>query len=108
MEKELPKGMLLQIAHSQITNSSRIIHKGPAIITGLEVSGKGGDVECNLYDGESVSGDLKAKILAVNKTTTEWSLTHPVDFDKGIYIKVSSDKCWVTVCYIPESWKKFV
>lgn len=100
--------VLLTIAHAELTNLNRIIHKGPCLITGFSVTGLGGAGDAYLYDGESANEPLKCVVSVISGTTFHWDLTHPVDFDKGIYVETSTDKIHVTVCYIPESWKDFV
>jgi len=106
---EMPKSILLHPAHAQCITSSRIIHKGPCLITGFSVTGDGAGGGAKLYDGENNLGELKANIRVVAETTFEWDLTHPVDFDKGIYVELNvAGKTYVTICYIPESWKAFI
>jgi len=95
-------------AHAELTNTSRVIHRGPCLVTGFVVTAAGANGLADLYDGENVLGDHKSRIAAIDSTTFEWDLTHPVDFDKGIFIAVNADTTFVTVCYIPESWKDFV
>jgi len=78
-------------------------------VTGFSVTGDGAGGGAKLYDGESNLGELKANVRVIAETTFEWDLTHPVDFDKGIYIEVNVvGKTYVTICYIPESWKAFI
>lgn len=78
-------------------------------MTGFSVTGDGAAGGAKLYDGESNLGQLKARVMVLNGTTFEWDLTHPVDFDKGIYIEINVvTKTYVTICYIPESWKEFI
>jgi len=102
------KGTLLHPAHAEITNASRVIHKGPCLVTGFCVAGDGAAGVANLYDGENDLGEHKCRITVLDSTTFEWSLTHPVDFDKGIYIDVNAATTFAMVSYIPESWKDFV
>lgn len=94
-------------AHAELTNVSRVIHKGPCLITGFSVAGDGAAGVANLYDGENALGEHKCRVAVLDSTTFEWNLTHPVDFDKGIYIDVNAATTFVTICYIPESWKDF-
>lgn len=106
---EMPQKILLHPAHAQCIVSSQIIHKGPCLITGFCVTADGAGGGAKLYDGESNLGELKARVLAINGTTFAWELPNPVDFDKGIYIEINvSGTTYVTVCYIPESWKEFI
>ncbi len=101
------KQMSCHISHAELTHVSRIIHKGPCIVTGFSVCGAGNLGTADLYDGENDLGKHKCKVRVLNGTTFNWPLVHPVDFDKGIYIKVSLETIYVTICYIPESWKDF-
>ena len=101
------KEMSCHISHSELTHVSRCIHKGPCLITGFSVTGHAADGVADLYDGVSDKGDHKCKVSVISKTTFVWTITHPVDFDKGIYIKVAEETTYVTICYIPESWKDF-
>lgn len=95
------------VSHAELTHVSRIIHKGPCLITGFVVTGYGGTALADLYDGESANGEHKCRIQTLANTSFDWPIVHPVDFDKGIYIAVSGEHVYVTVCYIPESWKDF-
>ena len=73
-------------------------------MTGFSVTGDGAAGGAKLYDGESARGSLKVNIKVLAETTFEWDLTHPVDFDKGIFIVVNVvGTTYVTICYIPES-----
>lgn len=101
------KQMSCHISHAELVHSSRVVHKGPCLITGFSVAGSGGAGEADLYDGESVNGEHKCRINVLANTSFPWPITHPVDFDKGIYIAVSGEHVYVTICYIPESWKDF-
>jgi len=101
-------GRILCHAHAELTNASKIIHKGPCLITGFMVAGVGADGTVDLYDGESAKGEHKSTVVVLNGTTFFWTMVHPVDFDNGIYIAVHQATTYVTICYIPESRKDFV
>lgn len=103
----LPTERFCHISHAELTHVSRIIHKGPCLITGFSVAASGANGTADLYDGESASGQHKCRVAVLANTTFPWPIVHPVDFDKGIYIAVSNEDVYVTICYIPESWKKF-
>lgn len=106
---EVPNAKLvMHPAHAQLTNKSRIIHKGPCLVTAFSVAGAGADGTADIYDGESTSGEHKCRVSVLNGTTFHWCLPNPVDFDKGLYIAVNAATTYVTVCFIPESWKKFI
>lgn len=105
---EPKKDISKQIAHAELTHVSRCIHKGPCLITGFSVAAFGAAGTADLYDGESASGVHKCRASAIPNTTFSWPITHPIDFDKGIYVEVTVDTMYVTVCYIPESWKAFI
>ncbi len=100
--------MVCHIAHAELTHISRIIHKGPCLITGFSVTGYGAAGSADLYDGESASGRHICRISVIANTTFDWPIVHPVDFDKGIFVYVAEETTYVTVCYIPESWKDFI
>lgn len=104
----IENGVVLHPAHAQLTNTSRIIHRGPCLVTAFSVAGDGAAGEADIYDGESDRGEHKCKVTVPNGTTFHWCLPNPVDFDKGIYIEVNAATTFVTVCYIPESWKHFI
>ena len=99
--------MQCSVSHAELTHVSRIIHKGPCLVTGFVVSGHGAAGTADIYDGESDAGEHKCRIKVISNTSFPWPIVHPVDFDKGIYIKVTEETTYVTVCYIPESWKHF-
>lgn len=102
------KDISKQIAHAELTHVSRCIHKGPCLITGFSVAGYGVAGTADIYDGENALGEHKCRVSVIINTTFHWCLTHPVDFDKGIYIDVAEETTFVTVNYIPESWKEFI
>ena len=101
-------GIMMNPSHAEMDNVSRVIHKGPCLVTGFTVTADGAAAEADLYDGQNASGRHVAKIMALDGTTFEWHLQHPVDFDKGIYVHVNADTTYVMVCYIPESWKDYI
>lgn len=78
-------------------------------MSGFSVTGHGVAGGAKLYDGESNRGELKAHVDVLANTTFAWDLTRIVDFDKGIYIEISPEvTTYVTICFIPEDWKKFI
>jgi len=104
---EEPIELKCHVARAELTHVSRIIHKGPCLITGFSVAGYGAAGTADLYDGENALGEHKCRVSVLQNTTFPWPLVHPVDFDKGIYIEVAEETTYVTICYIPESWKDF-
>jgi len=106
---EMPETILLHPAHAQCVTSSMIVHKGPCLVSGFCVTCEGAAGGARLYDGENNLGELKARVMALNGTTFMWELAIPVDFDKGIYVEINGQvTTYVTICYIPESWKAFI
>lgn len=93
---------------SEFTNTSRIIHKGPCIVCCVMVAADGADGDCQVYDGENASAELKAHIEALSGTTFRWQLSLGTDFDHGIYIVVNAATTKVTVTYTPESRRHFI
>ncbi|MBA7486828.1 hypothetical protein ES707_22389 [subsurface metagenome] len=104
----LPKEQFCHISHAELVHKSGVVHKGPCLITGFSVTGYGADGVADLYDGVNTRGEHKCKVSVISKTTFDWPIVHPVDFDTGIYIAVEEETTYVTICYIPESWKEFV
>jgi len=103
MAKEFP-----HVAHCKLYHKSQVAHIGPCIVTSLIVTGDGGGAEVDIYDGLSDRGERKAHLEALSGTTFGWDPGCSTDFDKGIYIKITGDYTYATVCWIPESWKEFV
>ena len=101
-------GRLEHPAHAELTNTSRVIHRGPCLITAFSVTGDGAAGEADIYDGVNALGEHKCRINVLSGTLFSWPIPNPVDFDNGIYIVVDAATMFVTVCYIPESWKDFV
>jgi len=95
-------------AHAELTHVSRLIHKGPCLVTGFVVSGHGAAGTADIYDGENSEGRHMCRIKVLQNTTFDWPITHPIDFDNGIYIVVAEDTTYVTVCYVPESRKDYI
>ncbi len=102
------KGLMSCVAHSEYTNKSRVIHKGPCIVCCVMLAADGAAADCQVYDGENDKGELKAHLESLEGTTFRWQLTYGTDFDYGIYIAVSSTAAKVTVTYTPESRKQFI
>jgi len=99
------KSLLLRPAHSDLTNVTRVIHKGPCLVTGFSVAGDGAAGVANIYDGENALGEHKCRVTVLDSTTFGWDLTHPVHFEQGIFIDVNAVTTFVTVCYVPVSLK---
>lgn len=97
-----------RISHSEYTASSRIIHKGPCIVKAVHVAADGANGDCQVYDGESTSGELKAHLEALSGTSYAWLPGDGTDFDYGIFIQVNAATTKVTVTYLPQSWKKSI
>lgn len=93
---------------SEYTHTSRIIHKGPCVVCCVMLAADGANADCQVYDGESAKGKLRAHIEAVTGTTFAWSPGNGTDFDHGIYIAVNAETSKVTVTYLPESRKHFI
>lgn len=102
------QGLMSCVAHSEFTNTSRVIHKGPCIVCCVMIAGDGAAADCQVYDGENDRGTLKAHMEALSGTTFRWQLAFGTDFDNGIYIKVNANTTKVTVTYTPESRKDFI
>lgn len=96
------------IAPSNYTNTSRVIHLGPCIVKSVHVAGDEARGDCQVYDGESTGGELKAHIEVPENGSYTWRPGDGTDFDYGLYIAVDAATTKVTVTYIPESRKKFI
>lgn len=103
-----PKDPACQIGHSELTNVSRIIHKGPCIVKTVHVACCGGAGYGWVYDGTSNKGEFKAYIAVADAASYSWRPGDGTDFNRGIYIEVNAATTHVTVTYIPESLKSFV
>lgn len=97
-----------EIAPSEYTNTSRLIHSGPCIVKSVHVAGEGVVAACQIYDGVNASGKLKADVRAYSDMSDTWRPGDGTDFDFGIYVVVSAVTTHVTVTYIPESRKAFI
>ena len=102
------KVKLPQVAPSDYTNSSRLIHSGPCIVKSVHVAGDGANGDAQIYDGPNDQGRLVAHLEVITGTSYTWRPGEGTDFDFGIYIAVNADTTKVTVTYIPESRKKFI
>lgn len=96
------------IAHSCYLALSGIIHKGPCIVVAIHVAADGANGDCQIYDGESTYGALKAHIEVLSGTSYTWRPGEGTDFNTGIYIVVNAVTTKVSVTYIPESRKAFI
>lgn len=90
---------------AEYTNTSRIIHKGPLKISCVIVAAGGAAATCDIYDGESSSGDLKCHLEVANGLTYHWGPDVDVKFHKGLYIAVNAATTHVTVTFTPLSRK---
>ena len=102
------KSISTAVAPSVYTNASRVLHKGPCIVLAVHVAGDGANGDCQVYDGDSALGELKAHIEALSGTSYTWRPGVGTDFDNGIYLAVNAATTKVTVTYIPESRKSFI
>jgi len=102
------RDLALAVGRSDYTNVSRLIHSGPCIVKAVHVAGDGANGDCQVYDGYSTSGTLKAHLEVLSGTTFAWLPGEGTDFDQGIYIAVSAATTKVTVTYVPESRKDFI
>lgn len=102
------KVKLPRIGPSEITNTSRVIHKGPCIVKAVHVAGDGAGCEVVIIDGVNSSGKVKAIIIVLSGSSYTWRPGEGTDFDYGIYVNVNASTTKVTVTYIPESRKDFI
>jgi len=96
------------VAPSEYTNTSRLIHSGPCVVKCVHIAGDGVNGDCQVYDGLSTSGQMKAHLEALSGTSYTWRPGEGTDFDFGIYIVVNAATTKVTVTYIPLSRKAFI
>jgi len=101
--RELP-----QIAPSEYTNASKLIHSGPCIVKSVHLAGDGEAADAQVYDGVDAFGKLKAHLEVTQGKSYTWRPGDGTDFDRGLYIGVSGSGAKVTVTFIPESRKAFV
>jgi len=102
------KVTLPQVAPSDYTNTSKLIHSGPCIVKAVHTSSKNTNQEVCVYDGLNDKGALKARLRPSLYSSDNWRPGGGTDFDYGLYITVSSSDTYVTVTYIPESRKAFI
>jgi len=101
--RELP-----QIAPSEYTNTSKLIHSGPCIVRTVHIAADGEKADAQVYDGFNDKGRFKAHLEVIQGTSYTWRPGDGTDFDQGLYIGVSGSGAKVTVTFIPESRKAFV
>lgn len=99
---------LPEVAPSEYTNTSRLIHSGPCIIKSVHMAADGANADCQVYDGLNTHGTLKAHLEARQGHSYTWRPGDGTDFDQGLYIAVNDVTTKVTVTFIPESRKKFI
>ena len=97
-----------EIAPSDYTNTSRLIHSGPCIVKAVHIAGDGEAADCQVYDGLNTLGNFKAHLEVLAGTSYTWRPGDGTDFDYGIYIAVSGSGAKVTVTFNPESRKAFI
>ena len=93
---------------ARLVTTTSIVHKGPALIGGIVITGAGGAANAQIYDGENTNGRQLANLYALNGTSFNWNIADHVDVDNGIYIVIGTGTTKVTIHYHPESYKKFV
>jgi len=97
-----------EIAPSEYTATSRLIHSGPCIVKCVHVAATRMGYNVYVYDGKSDKGTLKAVLRPSQDGSYTWRPGDGTDFDYGIYIKFEGSYNHVTVTYIPESRKAFI
>lgn len=103
MAKEVP-----HIAHCKMYHTSQVAHIGPCLMASVIITGDGGTADADIYDGVNDKGEWKAHLEALRGTTFGWDPGFYTDFDKGIYVKINKVSTYITICWIPESWKEFI
>lgn len=113
MTDELAKELIAAVKDRHVDSmafvtTSQIIYKGPALIGGITITGRGGVANAQVYDGESSSGRQICDIAAIDGTSFNLPIADHVDVDNGIYVVIGTDKTKVSIHYHPESYKKFI
>lgn len=97
-----------EIAASDYTNTSRLIHSGPCIVKAVHVAAEADGCNVFVYDGVNDQGRLKAVLRPAVGESYTWQPGDGTDFDYGIYVKLEDPTDHVTVTFIPESRKAFI
>lgn len=103
MAKQLP-----QVAHSKMYNASQVVYIGPCILVSVLISGDGAAGDCDVYDGTNSNEERKCHLEVPSGESFQWSPGQGTDLDKGIYLAVNAATTFVTITWIPESWKEFI
>lgn len=82
-----------------LTTTSQVVHIGPCIIHACLLSGDGGNVNAQIFDGQNANGVEKFHLEALSGTTFGWSSADGVLFHKGIYITVGDANAHTMVEY---------
>jgi len=91
----------MRIPLTELTNTSRTIYKGPALLYSITISGDGAAGDCDVYDGVNSQGERKYHLEVGAGATVVVSLQNPVELDRGLYVKVNAATTFVTVQYEP-------
>lgn len=103
MAEQVPR-----VAHCKMYHKSEVAYVGPCLVASVIITGDGGGADADIYDGVSDRDEWKAHLEALSGTTFGWDPGCTTDFDKGIYVKITGDYTYITICWIPESWKKYI
>lgn len=87
------------VAHAELTNTSRIITKGPVLISNIFVNGDGVAAQVDIYDGLNNKGRHVYRINCIADDSKPVNLSSPIDFDFGIYVVVNAATTYVTIAY---------
>lgn len=85
---------------------SRCIYKGPALITGLSVSGTAATPDAQVLDGENSNGEIKIDLRVIQDESFSPNLGEGIFCERGIYVAVDASTTLLTVVYQPVQYKE--
>ena len=95
------------IDHTEYVTKTKTVHKGPAEIGGITITGTGGAAVCQIYDGENAQGRQLCDLRALNGTSFSWPIVDHTDVDDGIHIVVTGGNTGISIHYHPANYKTF-
>lgn len=86
-----------EIGHVEMTNSDRVMFRGPCLVSFIFVGSDGVAAQVDIYDGDSTLGEHKFRVNVIADDSKPISLPYPTDFDKGVFVDVNAATTFVSI-----------
>lgn len=86
---------------TELVTASRVVHRGPALVVALSMSGSGATPDGQVYDGVNANGVEKIDLRCVINETVSPRLGPGIMCYTGIYVAVDAVTTYLTITYYP-------